>query len=115
MDNQIVVSNNEDLDKVLKEEWKFAIEIVKKIINSGANVLLIQKSILRDAISDIASHFLAKKNIMVIKNIDREEEELICKAFGCKPIAHIDYLTSENLGSAEVAEELLLSDGSKVF
>jgi T-complex protein 1 subunit delta len=31
-----------------------------------------QKSILRDALNDLALHFLAKKNIMVIKDIDRD-------------------------------------------
>lgn len=89
--------------------------MVKKIMVSGANVLLIQKSILRDAISDLANHFLAKKNIMVIKDIERDEEELICKAFNCKPIAHIDYMLPENLGKADVAEEIALNDGAKIF
>lgn len=52
---------------------------------------------------------------MVIKNIERDDEELICKSFKCKPIAHIDYLTSDVLGTAKIAEEILLSDGTKIF
>lgn len=56
----------------MKEERKHILEMVKKIINSGANVLLLQKSVLREAISDLALHFLAKKKIMVIKDIERD-------------------------------------------
>ena len=33
----------------------------------------------RDAVSDLALHFLAKMKIMVIKDIEREDIEFICK------------------------------------
>lgn len=33
----------------------------------------------RDALSDLALHFLNKMKIMVIKDIEREEIEFICK------------------------------------
>ena len=46
---------------------------------AGCNVLLIQKSILRDAVSDLALHFLSKMKIMVVKDVEREEIEFICK------------------------------------
>jgi len=49
------------------------------VIASGANVLLIQKSILRDAVNELSLHFLAKKNIMVIKDIERDDVEFISK------------------------------------
>jgi T-complex protein 1 subunit delta len=35
-------------------------KIVKQIVKAGANVILLQKSILRDAINDLAIHFLSK-------------------------------------------------------
>ncbi len=37
----------------------------------------------RDAVSDLALHFLAKMKIMVIKDIDREEVEFVCKVSSC--------------------------------
>ena len=67
------------MDRILKEERKYIGELVKKIVKSGANVLLIQKSILRDAVNDLSLHFLAKKGIMVVKDIERDEVEFICK------------------------------------
>lgn len=78
------------MDKILKEERKYILDLVKKIIASGANVLLIQKSILRDAVNDLSLHFLAKKNIMVVKDIERDDVEFISKTINCIPVAHID-------------------------
>lgn len=33
----------------------------------------------RDAVSDLALHFLAKMKIMVVKDVEREDIEFICK------------------------------------
>jgi chaperonin GroEL (HSP60 family) len=49
--------------------------------NVGCNVLLIQKYILRDAVSDLALHFLAKLGILAIKDIERDEIEFISKVW----------------------------------
>lgn len=76
-------------------------------------MLLIQKSILRDAVNDLALHFLSKLNIMVIKDIERDEIEFLSKATGCKPIADIDNFTEDRLGSADVVEEIE-SSGSRI-
>lgn len=57
------------MDRVLKEERQYTLNLVKAIKKSGANVLLVQKSILRDAISDLAIHYLNKLKIMVIKGL----------------------------------------------
>lgn len=115
IDNNITVSDYSQIDRILKEERRYILELVKKISASGANVLLIQKSILRDAVNDIALHFLAKKKIMVVRDIERTDVEFICKTLGCVPVAHVDNLTPEKLGNAEVAEDVDLSDGSKIF
>ena len=69
------------MDRILKEERKYIAEIVKKIAASGTNVLLIQKSILRDAVNELSLHFLAKKGIMVVKDIEREDVEFISKVY----------------------------------
>lgn len=60
----------------------------------------------RDAVNDLALHFLAKMKIMVVKDIEREDIEHICKGLGCKPIASLDHFTPDMLGSAELAEEM---------
>ena len=68
---------------------------------------------MRDAVNELALHFLAKLNILVIKDIEREEVEFLTKATGCKPIADIDNFTEDRLGSADLIEEIE-SSGSKI-
>ena len=79
MENQIVVNDYRQMDKILKEERTYLLNMVKKIKKARCNVLLIQKSILRDAVNDLSLHFLAKLNILAVKDIERDEVEFICK------------------------------------
>jgi len=64
MDNQVIVSDYAAMDRVLREERAYILEIVKQIKKAGCNVLLIQKSILRDALSDLAVHFFDKMKVI---------------------------------------------------
>jgi T-complex protein 1 subunit delta len=113
MDNQIVVNDYRQMDKILKEERQYLLNMCKKIKKTGCNVLLIQKSILRDAVNDLSLHFLAKLKIVVIKDIERDEIEFIAKSTGCKPIADIEAFTEDKLGYADLVEEAQ-SAGAKV-
>ena len=113
MENQIVVNDYRQMDKILKEERTYLLNMVKKIKKAKCNVLLIQKSILRDAVNDLSLHFLAKLNILAIKDIERDEVEFICKSTGCKPIADIDSFTEDKLGSADLLDEIQAS-GSRI-
>jgi len=109
MENQIVVNDYRQMDKILKEERTYLLNMVKKIKKAKCNVLFIQKSILRDAVNDLSLHFLAKLNILAVKDIERDEVEFICKSTGCKPIADIDSFTEDKLGSADLIEEVQVS------
>lgn len=79
MDHNVIVSDYSAMDRVLKEERTYILNIVKQIKKAGCNVLLVQKSILRDAVSDLAIHFLDKIKVMVVKDIEREDIEFVCK------------------------------------
>ena len=83
MENNVVVSDYTQMDRVLREERQYILNIVKKIKKAGCNVLLIQKSILRDALNDLAGHFLAKMKIMVVKDVEREDIDFVCKVRIC--------------------------------
>lgn len=67
------------MDKLLREERKYIVDICKKIKASGCNVLLVQKSILRDAVTDLSLHYLSKLNIMVVSDIERADVPFIVK------------------------------------
>ncbi len=79
MDNQVVVSDYNAMDRVLREERAYILNVAKQVKKAGCNVLLVQKSILRDAVSELALHFFDKMKIMVVKDIEREDIEFVCK------------------------------------
>jgi len=114
MDNQVIVNDYSQMDRILREERAYILNIVKTIKKSGCNVLLIQKSILRDALSDLAIHFLNKVKIMVVSDIERDEIEFISKTLGCRPIASLDHFTEANLVKVDHVEEQSIGQGKVV-
>ena len=102
------------MDRILKEERNYILQMVKKIKASGCNVLLLQKSILRDAVTELSLHYLAKAKIMVVQNVEREDIEFISKTLHCLPIAHIDHMRPEKLGRAALVEEVAVGKGKVV-
>jgi T-complex protein 1 subunit delta len=114
MENQIVVNDYRQMDKILKEERQYLLNMVKKIQKTKCNVLLIQKSILRDAVNDLSLHFLSRLKILAIKDIERDEVEFLCKSLGCKPVANVDSFTEDKLGTADLVEEVQASGAKYV-
>lgn len=49
MDNTVIVRDYAAMDRILREERQYILNITKKIKAAGCNVLLVQKSILRYA------------------------------------------------------------------
>lgn len=115
LENSVIVKDYQAMDRIMKEERKLIAEMVKKVVASGANVLLIQKSILKEATNELSLHFLAKKGIMVVQDIERDEVDFICRSINAIPIAHIDNMTPDKFGYAELCEQSRLSDDTKVF
>ena len=115
MENNVVVSDYTAMDRILREERKYILALCKKIKKTGCNVLLIQKSILRDAYNDLSLHFLAKLDIMVVTDIERTDIEFISKTLNLLPVAHVDHFSPNKLGSASLVEEVSVgSSGSQV-
>eukprot|EP01099_Mayorella_cantabrigiensis_P000068 TRINITY_DN1034_c0_g1_i1.p1 TRINITY_DN1034_c0_g1~~TRINITY_DN1034_c0_g1_i1.p1 ORF type:complete len:544 (+),score=137.89 TRINITY_DN1034_c0_g1_i1:36-1634(+) len=106
MDSNVYVTDYTQMDRIFREERKYLLDLCNKIKKTGCNVLLIQKSILRDAVTDLSLHILAKLKIMVVKDIERSDIEFISKTLGCQPIASIESFLPNKLGTAGlVAEE----------
>ena len=105
MESSVVVHEYTAMDRILKEEKKYIVKMIKQIVKAGCNVLLIQKSIMRDAVNDLALHFLAKKNIMVVKDIDRDTVDIIARTTGLIPVASVEQFTEEKLGKAALVKE----------
>ena len=105
MDNTVVINDYRQMDKVLKEGRQYILNICKKIKKANCNTLLIQKSILRDAVDELSLNFLKKLGILVIRDVERDEIQFLSKSLGCKPISDIDAFTEDKLGYADLVEE----------
>ena len=109
MENQIVVNDYRQMDKILKEERTYLLNMVKKIKKAKCNVLFIQKSILRDAVNDLSLHFLSKLGILAVKDIERDEIEFICKVSALKLALGLMLTTNR----ARAANQLPISTHSR--
>ncbi|OAF70716.1 CCT-delta [Intoshia linei] len=114
IDSQVMIDDYTQMDKILQEEREYILKIVKKIKKSGCNVLLIQKSILRDALNELAEHYLTKLKIMVVKDVERTHVEFICKSLNCRPVASLDRFEADALAHVDLVYEQSIS-GSKVI
>jgi len=111
MESNIQVRDYTQMDRLLREERAILAKMVKQIAKTGCNVLLVQKSILRDATTDLSLDFCAKAKILVVRDIERTDIEFVSKIIGVDPCATIESFTAEKLGKAgEVWEENLGSD-----
>jgi T-complex protein 1 subunit delta len=111
MESNVQVRDYTQMDRLLREERSILAKMVKQIAKTGCNVLLVQKSILRDATTDLSLDFCAKAKILVVRDIERDDIEFISKIIGVEPCATIESFTSEKLGTAELVwEENLGSD-----
>jgi len=112
MDNQVVVSDYAAMDRILREERKYILNQCKAVKKAGCNVVLLQKSILRDAYNELSLHFLAKMGILVVTDIERTDVDFICRTLGCTPIAHPEQLTPDKLGHAATVQDVWMEGGS---
>ncbi|MCP9263882.1 T-complex protein 1 subunit delta [Dirofilaria immitis] len=91
MENQVILSDYTQMDRALKEERMYLLDLCKQIKKAGCNVLLIQKSILR------------------------EDIEFYSRILGCRPIASIDHFVPEALGSADLVEQIPTGGDGKII
>lgn len=113
-ESQVVIKDYTQMDRFLRDERNLLLTMCKKIKKTGCNVLLMQKSILRDAVNELALHYLAKLKITVVTEIERDDVEFVCKTLGCRPIADIETFTEDRLGSCDLLEEKEL-DGNRII
>ncbi|MFQ5762148.1 MAG: thermosome subunit alpha, partial [Candidatus Bathyarchaeia archaeon] len=71
-------------------------EMVGRLVNVGANVVVLEKGI--DAtVADI----LARHGVMAIRRVVIEDLERIAKATGARVVSHVEDLSADDLGSAK--------------
>ena len=88
LENSVVVGDYAAMDRVLRDERAHILGLVKAIRACGANVVLVQKSILRDATTDLALHYLAK-----VSEGRGQEGKVLSLPISLSPIHPIPILT----------------------
>ena len=66
LENNVIISDYAQMDRILKEERNYILQMIKKIRATGCNVLLIQKSILRDAVTELSLHYLVSSAVLTL-------------------------------------------------
>ena len=109
-DAKININSPDQMKRFLDEEESMLRGMTDKIGGSGANVIFCEKGI-----DDLALHFLAKKNIMAVKNISSNDLEKLAKATGGTILASTKDMAADTLGEAKLVEEVKIGDDKLVY
>jgi len=110
IDAKISITDPQKLQAFLDMEEQMLRRMTDIVIASGANVLICQKGI-----DELAQHFLAKKGILAMRRVKKSDMERLAKATGAHIVTKIDDLTSKELGSAGVVEEIFHGDEGMMY
>jgi chaperonin GroEL (HSP60 family) len=109
-DAKISIERPEQIKAFLDEEQKILKEMVDKIVEAGANVVLCQKGI-----DDIAQHYLAKAGVIAVRRVKESDIEKASKATGARIVTSVNELTKDDLGYAGLVEERKVGEDKWVF
>ena len=109
-DAKLQITSPEQIQQFLDEEERMLRNMVEKIVNSGANVVICQKGI-----DDMAQHFISKAGIMAIRRVKKSDLEKLSKATGGMIFTNINDITQDKLGFAGLVEERKIMNDSWIF
>lgn len=92
MDAKIVINDESLVEKFVKEERDYLIGLVRRVRQSGANLVVIQKSMLKESCSDLAKHLLNKLGIQVVNSVGRKDIEYFCRMTGLEAASEPDLI-----------------------
>ena len=110
VDAKIEITAPDQLGAFLQQEEDTLREMVRKVVDSGATVLVCQKGI-----DDLAQHFLAKQGIYAIRRAKKSDMEKLAKATGASIVNTLDDLDKSNLGKAGMVREKKIGDDTFTF
>jgi thermosome len=110
IDAKIRITSPENVQGFIDQEGFMLKRMIDRIINTGANVVICQKSI-----DDTALAFLSKAGIYGLKSVSEKEIEKISKATGARIVNMALDLEPSDLGKAELVEERKVGDEYMTF
>lgn len=110
IDAEISITSPDQLQLFLDQEEAMIKATVDKVVNSGANVVFVQKGV-----DDMAQHFLAKAGLMVVRRVKKSDMEKLARATGAALISNFDEISDVDLGYAALVEEKKVSGDAMIF
>ncbi|KAG2473441.1 MAG: Thermosome subunit [Nitrosopumilales archaeon] len=110
MSSEIRINDPTQMQMFLEEENRMLKEMVDKIHDVGANVLLCQKGI-----DDISQHYLAKHGILAVRRVKESDMTKLAKATGGRVTSNLDDLSEKDLGFAELVHQKKVESDKWVF
>lgn len=98
---KISISTPEQLQSFVDQEENLLRRMVDRIRDAKANVVFCQKGI-----DDVAQYYLAKYGIYACRRVAKSDMEKLAKATNAKIISNLNELTEDQLGEAELVEEI---------
>jgi thermosome len=109
-DAKIQISDPTMLESFLEQEEEMLKNMVDKVVQSGANVLMCQKGI-----DDLAQHFLTKAGVLAVRRVKKSDVEKLSRATGATIVTNIQELSPEDLGEAGLVEERKIAGDDMIF
>ena len=110
VDAQIRISDPDQLQKFLEGEEAMIKDMVDKVKESGANVLICQKGI-----DDLAQYYLAKAGIFAVRRVKKSDMEKLSRATGASILSGLEEIKESDLGKAGKVEERKIGDDKMTF
>ncbi len=107
---KIQITSPAQLQDFLNEEEKMLKNMVEKIKETGANIVICQKGI-----DDLPQHYLAKAGIYAVRRAKESDMKKLAKATGARIVNNIHDLSKDDLGKADLVEEKKIADDQMTY
>ncbi len=109
-DAKISIDSPEKMQAFLEDQERTLKNMVDKLVEVGANVVLCQKGI-----DDTAQHYLAKAGILAARRVKKSDMEKLAKATGATIVTNIKELEKKDLGYAGIVYEKKVAGDEMIF
>lgn len=109
-ESEISINSPEQMNQFLKQETNDILAKIKKIIDSGANVVISRKGI-----DSLAHEYLAKAGIISMRRVKSNDLWWIEKATGASTCKSLENISSSEIGEAKKVYQKSVSDDKMVF
>lgn len=110
VDAEISIKSPDQLQLFLDQEEQMIHDMVNKVIDSGANVVFVQKGI-----DDIAQHYLAKAGVYAARRVKKSDMDKLARATGAKVLTSLKGISESDIGKAGNVEEKKIGDEAMTY